>query len=138
MKYAINHTITLNQIQLMMLRRILFVFIFGMSNYAIAEICTDDYIISGSKFITLLPDIPFKISTYDTHLIVQRGTLVLKFSKPSTIYENQKIVTKYSTELIGEVYYFELTTTDDEKQKKWEQYSSDTPRRGFGGMCVAE
>jgi hypothetical protein len=109
-----------------------------MSNYAIAEICTDDYIISGSKFITLLPDIPFKISTYDTHLIVQRGTLVLKFSKPSTIYENQKIVTKYSTELIGEVYYFELTTTDDEKQKKWEQYSSDTPRRGFGGMCVAE
>ena len=121
-----------------MLRRILYIFILSISTLANADICTDDYIISGGRSITLLPDIPFEILESNKSLFVRRGTLILEFVKPANIIDNEKIVNRYSLEFIGDTYYFDLISIKNGTEKKWEQYANGASKRGFGGTCKAE
>jgi hypothetical protein len=121
-----------------MLRRILYTYIVSISTLAIADICTDDYIISGGRSIILLPDIPFEILESKTSLFVRRGTLILEFTKPENIFDNEQLIKRYSLEFIGDTYYFDLLSTKDSTQKKWKQYANEPSKRGFGGECKAD
>jgi hypothetical protein len=44
---------------------------------AIANTCTDDYIISGGRKIDPLPDFPFHIQQMNTSISIQRGEYIL-------------------------------------------------------------
>lgn len=118
-----------------LLRQILYFFLLAVSTLANADICTDDYIISGFRSISLLPDIPFEILESNQRLFVRRGTLILEFAKPENITENGKSVKRYSLIFIGDTYYFDLIRDSDNKEIKWEQYAIDPLKRGFGGAC---
>lgn len=112
---------------------ILLPFVYTLSN---AEICTDDYIISGSRTITLLPDSPFEILKKDKSLFVKRGTLIFEFTNPKTIHENGKVITRYSSELIGDEYFFDLISANESEEINWEHYARSGVKRGFGGACT--
>ena len=105
---------------------------------AFSEICTDDYVISGVRLISLLPDIPFEIFENNSILIVRRGTMTIKFINPIEVYEEEKKIIRYSTFLIGDEYFFELIGDGEGKERKWRQYSSGSHIRGFGGVCRLE
>ncbi len=109
-----------------------------MSTLANADICTDDYIISGGRSITLLPDVPFEIIENDKSLFVRRGTLILEFLKLENIIDNEKVVKRFALEFIGDTYYFDLISTDNGINKTWEQYANGASKRGFGGVCKAD
>jgi hypothetical protein len=116
-------------------QKIIVCIFFLMSGVASSEVCTDDYLITGERLISLLPDVPFQIWESDSILIVRRGGLVFKFANPDEVYEGQDKITRYSTELIADKYYFELNVGNEKKERKWRQYSSGINRRGFGGVC---
>jgi len=120
------------------LSRILFIFLFAASTLASADICTDDYIISGGRSINLLPDMPFQILESNKSLIVLRGTLILEFAQHENIIDNGKSVKRYSLEFIGDTYYFDLMRNFDDKDITWEQYAIKPSKRGFGGTCRAD
>jgi len=109
-----------------------------MPSMAFSEICTDDYVISGVRLISLLPDIPFEIFENNSILIVRRGTMTIKFINPIEVYEEEKKIIRYSTFLIGDEYFFELIGDGEGKERKWRQYSSGSHIRGFGGVCRLE
>lgn len=116
-------------------RNILFSCIMLISSLASADICTDDYIISGGRAIPLLPDQPFEILETDLSLTVRRGTFILEFVKPTNILKEKTIAKRYSLDFIGDKYYFELSTADENNDRKWEQYANEEFKRGFGGLC---
>ncbi len=118
--------------------KILIISFLAAPTLANAVICTDDYIISGTRSITLLPDIPFEILEKNNTLIVRRGTLILKFAKSDNIIDNKKSVTRYSLKFIADTYYFDLISNSDNKEIKWEQYATEPSKRGFGGSCSAD
>lgn len=103
-----------------------------------ADICTDDYIISGGRSIPLLPDYPFEISESQSILIVRRGTLIFKFTNPIEVFDGQIKTVSYSTILIGDKYIFELTDLGSGQGRSWKQYASGGNVRGFGGICKYE
>jgi hypothetical protein len=97
--------------------------------------CTDDYIISGGRKIDLLPDFPFHIQQMNSSISIQRGDFILIFSNRKEVYERNVKILRYSLDFIGNQYYFDLIQSQGDGIKRWEQYSTDVGRRGFGGIC---
>ena len=108
----------------------------SISTLSNAEICTDDYLISCSMTITLLPDSPFEILKEDKVLFVKRGTFIFEFTNPKIIHEKGKMITRYSSEVIGDEYFFDLISTNESEEINWEHYARTGAKRGFGGTCT--
>jgi hypothetical protein len=102
---------------------------------AVTSTCTDDYIISGGRKIDLLPDSPFHIQQMDSSISIQRGNFILIFSSMKEFHEKNVKIWRYSLAFIGDQYHFDLIQSQDDDIKRWEQYSTDVGRRGFGGIC---